>query len=455
MTPGKIGRNDPCPCGSGKKFKNCCLGRDAREPAEVRTRAESVAIDWLRTRHSHAAETALRQAFFASLDDVEIDRLEILDSQEDMELQDLMRDWLVAEAVLQVKGHDVRSTALVLGPGGPSLQPREREWLNALMATPMGLYEVVEPRIEKDVLLVRDLLAPGAPAIRVATPDPEEVFDRWELLGARLVLFEGAHRFGAPPLSFLRQEAPRLRALAAEDRSQLSAELIDFFLEDLLVGLENEVFEDDLDPEDDDENWVLRDEVLPEWEDPVTPSPVADLYRVADWPKLTVALAEEPGVEGDLEIGWFRYITDLEGEIVTSVSMSFEQGCLRAFTDRETADETETWLGRIVGSSISRLAPINSDAVDVGADEPPPIPELAEIQADREAYFRVWIDAPLERLKGRTPRALLADPTARTELLDLIKESECDEQHFARIEDRLPADLGFLWRELGLDPAAA
>ena len=22
---GKIGRNDPCPCGSGKKYKNCCL----------------------------------------------------------------------------------------------------------------------------------------------------------------------------------------------------------------------------------------------------------------------------------------------------------------------------------------------------------------------------------------------------------------------------------------------
>lgn len=21
----KVGRNDPCPCGSGKKFKNCCM----------------------------------------------------------------------------------------------------------------------------------------------------------------------------------------------------------------------------------------------------------------------------------------------------------------------------------------------------------------------------------------------------------------------------------------------
>ena len=24
VTAGKVGRNDPCPCGSGKKFKNCC-----------------------------------------------------------------------------------------------------------------------------------------------------------------------------------------------------------------------------------------------------------------------------------------------------------------------------------------------------------------------------------------------------------------------------------------------
>ncbi|MGD0470183.1 MAG: SEC-C metal-binding domain-containing protein [Terriglobales bacterium] len=23
----KLGRNDPCPCGSGKKYKKCCGGR--------------------------------------------------------------------------------------------------------------------------------------------------------------------------------------------------------------------------------------------------------------------------------------------------------------------------------------------------------------------------------------------------------------------------------------------
>jgi preprotein translocase subunit SecA len=29
----KIGRNDPCPCGSGKKFKRCCVGRAPQLPA--------------------------------------------------------------------------------------------------------------------------------------------------------------------------------------------------------------------------------------------------------------------------------------------------------------------------------------------------------------------------------------------------------------------------------------
>lgn len=24
----KIGRNEPCPCGSGKKYKNCCLKKE-------------------------------------------------------------------------------------------------------------------------------------------------------------------------------------------------------------------------------------------------------------------------------------------------------------------------------------------------------------------------------------------------------------------------------------------
>jgi hypothetical protein len=35
----QVGRNEPCPCGSGKKYKQCCLGKD--EAAEREARAKS------------------------------------------------------------------------------------------------------------------------------------------------------------------------------------------------------------------------------------------------------------------------------------------------------------------------------------------------------------------------------------------------------------------------------
>jgi len=33
----KISRNDPCPCGSGKKFKKCCLGKELENRRQPKT----------------------------------------------------------------------------------------------------------------------------------------------------------------------------------------------------------------------------------------------------------------------------------------------------------------------------------------------------------------------------------------------------------------------------------
>jgi tetratricopeptide (TPR) repeat protein len=44
MPPGvmaKVGRNDPCPCGSGQKYKRCCLPRDEAAAVE-RARAHEL-----------------------------------------------------------------------------------------------------------------------------------------------------------------------------------------------------------------------------------------------------------------------------------------------------------------------------------------------------------------------------------------------------------------------------
>lgn len=45
---GKIGRNDPCPCGSGKKYKKCCLSKDReREQECLSSGSMDFVVDWI------------------------------------------------------------------------------------------------------------------------------------------------------------------------------------------------------------------------------------------------------------------------------------------------------------------------------------------------------------------------------------------------------------------------
>jgi hypothetical protein len=57
-----VGRNDPCPCGSGKKFKKCCLGKDEDEliaQVNARSSVPAVGIPWHRQRDDSFANDDL------------------------------------------------------------------------------------------------------------------------------------------------------------------------------------------------------------------------------------------------------------------------------------------------------------------------------------------------------------------------------------------------------------
>jgi hypothetical protein len=51
MNKPKIGRNDPCHCGSGQKYKRCCLEKDQR--AESAVLAQAAAERLAATSHHH------------------------------------------------------------------------------------------------------------------------------------------------------------------------------------------------------------------------------------------------------------------------------------------------------------------------------------------------------------------------------------------------------------------
>lgn len=65
----KIGRNDPCSCGSGKKFKKCCLGirSDKTEPPKL---SKELPEDIKMKIHRHQAEEKIRKERFGEVREI-------------------------------------------------------------------------------------------------------------------------------------------------------------------------------------------------------------------------------------------------------------------------------------------------------------------------------------------------------------------------------------------------
>jgi hypothetical protein len=57
----RVGRNEPCPCGSGKKYKQCCLEKDEAADREARAKALDAASTEAREAPKAAPTPSRRQ----------------------------------------------------------------------------------------------------------------------------------------------------------------------------------------------------------------------------------------------------------------------------------------------------------------------------------------------------------------------------------------------------------
>jgi hypothetical protein len=128
----KPARNDPCPCGSGKKYKQCCWKAEETQARSDRSEAVPKAIQWLIARYGQAAvREALDDGFFGGLND---DEYATLWDQHRDAFEGIMAnamEWLVADGIIIVKGQERRVAELLLGQGVPCCRPNSGTGSNA------------------------------------------------------------------------------------------------------------------------------------------------------------------------------------------------------------------------------------------------------------------------------------------------------------------------------------
>ena len=76
----KIGRNEPCPCGSGQKYKKCCLDQDDLCESRRRDEVQAVqtALAWLKQTHPDEVGAAVHFDFMDEPDDDRMDAIDAL-----------------------------------------------------------------------------------------------------------------------------------------------------------------------------------------------------------------------------------------------------------------------------------------------------------------------------------------------------------------------------------------
>nr|MBA2321770.1 SEC-C domain-containing protein [Deltaproteobacteria bacterium] len=456
----KIGRNEKCPCGSGKKYKQCCLVKQQQQQTSVRYTSEDRA----------EGLTAL-DAFCARRLAAERERvgLEVWgeDAARTGELSDhvlqaseaLIDAWFWFDRPLD-EGDEVLPIDLLLRHG-PSVGPGARAWLEQMRTSSMRLYEVVDVLPGTSIHL-RDLLARSEVTVSERTLSRQ--VNRSDTLAARVV------RTGASGRPELDLSVVLVPMMIRDPLCAALEEDLDAFRRDL-PGEPEEMFWKEEAPPMLHAFWIgaVLDPVVPRMTntdgDDIVLTEVT--FAVEDGERLARALVGVPGIEAEDGGTWTWVTSDGRADPVSLGMLRLQEGKLHLECNSVARGERGRALIEAAAGDAARFVAAShedptemlrerlrrGDTADLEDPGPAPAipPEVHEelVLTFLARHYRDWVDHPLPALGGATPREAAGRPQLVTELVSLVRGIEGMYQ--GALRDGQPAyDPSWMWEELGL-----
>ncbi len=475
------GRNDPCPCGSGKKFKKCCLGKDplpAPSPAGPSPSPDSAPLlpfpappvpkpSWDFTlgerdtaiekllrfscRTEFNEDCALAFALFGGpfLEEDEAAALEAL--QSDMS-QINLQSWFLFDLPVR---EGAPLAEIFLRRRGYSLSPGERAYIHKGLAAHFRLYEILAVRPEEGFLL-KDLFAGGT--VEVHERRATRSLHQWEVAAMRLMDYGGGHwTIDAGIIPFhpdqKRPLLQLLKALRKEDPSCSEA----VFFKRATIAFQYQWLDTFLHPP--------RPEIRTPEGDPVLLTKVR--FSVTDPEALRRALDGPEDISPVGKASWTWTEAHPEGGLRNLGSLALRKNRLTLdVLSSQRGKRGRRRLEALAGPFLRHEGTVSQDpyeALDARPHkEPTPqekkkkaeavLPEwkVKILKEHKDRHYSAWPDTPLPIFGGKTPRQTAAHPRSRPKVVELLKSMEVDEAR--RTDPDTPAyDFRWLWKELGLD----
>ena len=447
-------RNAPCSCGSGRKFKHCCLLEEERLAKQARddSRVGRSISDWSVDQFGDELAKAFEEFH------PESHRIGERDFA-------LLLTWFNSDRKLSGGGTPVERFL-----ARPDLDPGEREIAERIAAARLGVHRV-RAVVPGRSLEIENLLTGALISVASQTVSSEVV--PWDVVVCRVMSSDTVATLWGPVLVYAPDEEPELlveleRLAAAYGLSRDPAGLSEVFRiasRGLLRfvppsrSVEPSLFTAEGDP-------VVAARATWSLVDP------DDAFRVLDAPPELLWVGESDDGTGEcFQLTGDRAELRARRPPLPPNALFFESsyagfpdrigtgtfvlaGCeLRfdAISEQRLEHALELISRRLAGNAelLEReITPFDHDRTDrqraLG-----PAEEAVQAADYLDQYLRRWLDEPLARLDGATPRAAASIPKFRGELESLLRAIENRAEHARRASAAWP-DVGWLRDELDL-----
>ncbi len=443
----KTGRNDPCPCGSGKKYKKCCLVTDYVETGREEAIRARLVQELLRLFKKNFTDR-LNNAHSIFWDD--FDPEEHL-NEATLGLADInFWEWIVYDHLVDEENDNTLIDLYM--ENNKRLSSDEHRILTMMKNSVISLYEVQEVFPEKGLLL-KDLLLGGEYDVREKAATRS--LTKWDIFAARLLHVDGTYIMSGSVYPYPVKQKERI-------------------LDDI-----HEVFEDykrDYPPDTLDQFLKRNSDGFNfYWYDLIQNPPPLKLATTSGEPFLfSRAIFEikdrEAVINGLKQIeefeqdkngfGWFdKRDKDGSATILGNIEIKGDALTLECNSKKRLERGKKLILENTSGAIIHRIDSFQDPMQALKSHEEKPEEKTdneipMEIQRQlytqfMQKYSEKWLKEKIPALDGKTPLQAIKTGEGRKKVTELLKSFENNEEHNKR-EGRPHYDLSWMWDRLGI-----
>ncbi len=443
-----IGRNDPCPCGSGKKYKKCCLNKtyiDVGKEDSIRGRLVQKLMGFFDKNYKHALE----HAHFMFWDDF-IPKKHLEGQALNIAYQNFM-EWVVFDYLID-EDNDKSLIDLYM-ENNRMLSLDEHKVLTMMKNSVISLYEVQEVFPDKGLLL-KDLLMGGEYDVREKSATRS--VRKWDIFATRLLLVDGQYIMSGSVYPYhLKQKERILDDIHAE-------------FEDSKMEYPDASMDDFLKYNSENFNFYWYDLIQ-------NPTPIKlhttsgepmliskAVFEITDKEAVMNGLPKIKGFErGTQSFTWYdKRNKEGSATILGTAEIKDNKLILQSNSKKRLEKGKKLILKALSDAIVHKVDTFQDPMEAVKAYKVSPAEEPANelpMEIQQKFYTRFmqkhsekWLRKKIPALDGKTPMQAVKTKEGKKKVIELLKSIENSEEHNKR-EGRPFYDISWMWERLKIE----